>query len=68
MYICKIKKSPTKREREMASNALKERKTILRVLNSEELRVNAKLIMFALKLDVHSNIVFDGKNTCYFIN
>lgn len=31
------KKSPTKREREMASNALKERETILRVLNSEEL-------------------------------
>lgn len=31
------KKSPTKKEREMASNALKERETILRVLNSEEL-------------------------------
>jgi hypothetical protein len=31
------KKSPTKRERDMASNALKERETILRVLNSEEL-------------------------------
>ena len=31
------KKSPTKREREMASNALKERETILRVLNSEEI-------------------------------
>ena len=31
------KKSPTKREREMANNALKERETILRVLNSEEI-------------------------------
>ena len=31
------KKSPSKREREQASKALKERETILRVLNSEEL-------------------------------